>query len=162
MVTTIVNVCVANRQWATMPESNKINRDSVVANTRAWIAPTGAYFDGEPKAGFNVRLKMTYENFGKEAADDVVPFVFWSPGTFPVTIDAKQMPYIDTQTAPWPLHSDPVCKSDPSRYVNRRAVYVPTPRSHGRNPILFHLWVFCLSHEVISYGFNNPPKRGHG
>jgi hypothetical protein len=139
MATTIVNVCVANRQWATMAESNKINRDSVVANTRAWIAPTGAYFDGEPKAGFNVRLKMTYENLGKEAADDVVPFVFWSPGKFPVTIDAKQMPYIDTQTAPWPLHNDPVCNSDPSRYVNRGAVY-PSAKN-----------------DVISYGFNNPP-----
>lgn len=130
-------VIVGYWQWSAMSDSN-------VASTRAWLTPTGAYFDGEPKSGFNVRLKITYENIGKEAADDAVPLVFWSPGTFPVTIDAKQMAYIDLQTAPWPVLSDSVCRVDPSRYINRRAVY-PGAKN-----------------EFITYGFNDPPYLPEG
>jgi hypothetical protein len=120
------------------------NYSATIASTRAWVVPTGAYFDGQPKAGFNVRLKLTYENIGKEAASDFTPFVFWSPGTFPVKIDAKQMPYIDIQTAPWPIHSDIGCRVDPSNIINRRAVYPST------------------KNEFITYGFNDPPYLPQG
>ena len=72
-------VIVGDWQWSAMNVSN-------IASTRAWLAPTGAYFDGEPKAGFNVRIKITYENIGKEAADDAVPVAIWSPGTFPLRL----------------------------------------------------------------------------
>ena len=55
----------------------------------------------------------------------------------------KQMAYIDLQTAPWPVLSDSVCRVDPSRYINRRAVY-PGAKN-----------------EFITYGFNDPPySRG--
>jgi hypothetical protein len=117
------------------------NRSTAIASTRAWVVPTGAHFDGEPKAGFNVRIKVAYENVGKEAADDSVPLAFWSP-TSAVTIDAKQMPYIDVQTAPWPMHIG--CIIDPSQYINRRAVY---PGSKN---------------EFITYGFNDPPYLPQG
>jgi hypothetical protein len=83
-------------------------------------------------------LTVTYENIGKEAASDAVHVSGWSPGTFPVTIDAKQMPYIDFQTSPWPINN--LCNFDPSHFVNRRAVYPST------------------KNEFITYGFNQPPS----
>ncbi|MGO9629781.1 MAG: hypothetical protein ACLPXW_12385 [Xanthobacteraceae bacterium] len=129
---TTVSVCVASLQWSAMTESN-------IASTRAWISPTGARFDGEPKAGFNVRVKIAYENVGKEAASDVVYLSRWSPEVYKVTIDAKQMPYIDIQTNPWPVNE--LCDIDASIYLNRRTVY-PGAKN-----------------EFITYGFNNnvPP-----
>jgi hypothetical protein len=124
VVATIVNVCVASRQWGAMAESNRINRDAMIAGTRAWVVPTGAYFDGEPKAGFNQRIKVTYENVGKEAASDVISPMDWSGKTLSVVIDDKQMPYIDVQTASWPVNM--LCNVDPSYVINRRAVYPST------------------------------------
>lgn len=112
------------------------SRDGLRANTRAWVVPTGARFDGDPKAGFNSRFKVTYENVGKEAASDVI---VWANvgGISTVTVDAKKMPYIDVQTAPWPVNDS--CKFDPSRFANRRTVYPST------------------KNEQITYGFNDPP-----
>ena len=107
--------------WRTNDIASDGNKQ-LIAATRAWLVPTGAYFDGEPKAGFNQRIKVTYENSGREAAVDAVNILGWSGRTFPVTIDAKQMPYIDIQTASWPPNNA-LCNVDPSEIVNRRAVY---------------------------------------
>jgi hypothetical protein len=122
-------VIVGAWQWSSMDESN-------IANTRAWISPTGARFDGDPKAGSNVRVKIAYENVGKEAASDVVGFGEWSDKIYDVTIDDKQMPYIDIQTNPWPTDNK-WCRVDPSMISNRRTVY-PGAKN-----------------EIITYGFNN-------
>ena len=84
---------VSNRQWNAMVKSNEITRDSLVANTRAWVTPTGAYFDGEPKVGLNQRVKITYENVGREAASDVVITNAWGP-TFPVTIRGQSTLFV--------------------------------------------------------------------
>jgi hypothetical protein len=110
--------------------------NTMIASDRAWVVPTGAHFDGQPKVGLNQRLKVTYENVGKEAASDVVVLAVWGR-KFGVTIDGKQMPYIDFQTAPWPVNT--TCSADLSRIINRRAVYPGT------------------KNEFITYGFNDDP-----
>jgi hypothetical protein len=117
--------------------------NSLIASTRAWVVPTRAYFDGEPKAGYNQRLKIVYENPGKEAATDVVHSSAWSPKTFPVTIDLKDMPYIDIHNAPWPPGRT-FCDFDPSQITNRRTVYPST------------------QNEFITYGFPDPPYLPQG
>jgi hypothetical protein len=114
----------------------KIANDTFIAATRAWVIPTGAHFDGAPKVGFDQRFKVTFENVGKEAASDVI--IFANVGdVLPVKIDARKMPYIDVQTVRWPINN--ACRSDPSRYANRRAVYPST------------------KNEQITYGFTDPP-----
>lgn len=118
------------------------SHDGLISATRAWVVPTGAHFDGKPTVGFNQRIKVTYENVGKQAASDVVNSMDWSRKTSPVTIDAKQMPYIDIQTSPWPINNR--CSFDPSQVINRRAVYPST------------------KNEYIMHIFNDPPYLPQG
>ncbi len=61
-----------------------------------------------------------FENVGKEAAWDVSDDRHQGP-LFDVIIDAKQMPYIDVQTGPWPVNT--LCQRDPLQVGNRRTVY---------------------------------------
>lgn len=91
------------------------------AGIRAYIAVTGARFDGVPEAGANQRINILYENVGVQPADDVSHVWDWSGGAFDITPDAKGMPYVSLQTTKWPrLETCPVL---PEQFVNRRPVY---------------------------------------
>jgi hypothetical protein len=118
--------------------TNELARDSneqLISVTRSWIVPTGAKLDGKILLDHNQRVKITFENVGKEAAWDLAHFRGQGQ-LFDVIIDGKQMPYIDLQTAPWPIN--PFCGVNPSQVVNRRTVY---PSSKN---------------EDITYVFNSP------
>lgn len=55
--------------------TNDLASDSgkqLISATRAWVVPTGAKFDGKVTLGQNQRIKITFENVGKEAAWDVI------------------------------------------------------------------------------------------
>lgn len=107
----------------------------LIAATRAWIVPTGAKLDGKILLDHNQRVKILFENVGKEAAWDLAHFR--GPGPlFDVIIDGKQMPYVDVQTVPWP--NNPFCNLNPLQVTNRRTVY-PTSKN-----------------EDITYVFNSP------
>lgn len=112
-------------------------QQAFIASTRAWIVPLGVRFDGEPKAGLNVRLKIAYENIGKEPAINVIHIANWTGKTFPVTVDALGMPYIDTPNTHWPPHFS--CESFSNASKNTRAIYPGT------------------KYEDIRYIFNGPP-----
>jgi hypothetical protein len=94
--------------------TNDLARDSseqLISATRAWIVPTGAKLDGKILLDHNQRVKIAFENVGKEAAWDMAHFRGQGP-LFDVVIDARQMPYIDVQTTPWPVNT--LCNIDPS------------------------------------------------
>ena len=61
-----------------------------------------------------------FENVGKKAAWDVSDDRHQGP-LFDVITDEKQMPYIDVQTAKWPVNR--FCAGDPLKIGNRRTVY---------------------------------------
>jgi len=106
--------------WISEHTDQTLN-NTMVADIRAWVVPTGIYFDDMPKAEYNQRLRIAYENVGKEAATDVDNNWSWSGGIFEITIDAKQMPYIDVGNAPWPKADR--CNRNPSIVSNRRTAY---------------------------------------
>lgn len=106
------------------------------ASTRAYIAVTGARFDGAPKAGLNQRIMIQYENVGIQAADDV-SHVWQFSGPFEFEPDAKQMPYIWLQTTKWPPRVEGCIP--PEKFSNRRPVY---PKAKN---------------EAQVYIFNEPP-----
>jgi hypothetical protein len=79
--------------------TNDLARDGgaqLISATRAWIVPTSARLDGKILLDHNQRVKVTFENVGKEAAWDVAHFRGQGP-LFDVIIDGKQMPYVDVR-----------------------------------------------------------------
>jgi len=97
-----------------------LNQTTMIANTRAWVVPTGAKFDGKLILNSNMRVKISFENVGKEAAWDVVDNRGEGP-VFPVIIDGKGTPYTDVGTNPWPANT--LCAVQPTGIANRRTVY---------------------------------------
>jgi hypothetical protein len=91
------------------------------ASTRAYIAVTGARFDGLPEAGKNQRINVLYENVGIQPANDVSHIWDWSRDAFAVKPDAKEMPYISLETTSWPRLE--TCPLSPESVFNRRPVY---------------------------------------
>ena len=72
-VATIASVIVARYQWRAMKDSNKITRDSLIASSRAWIAPANAYFTSEVAKHVQIEWTVQYRNTGKSPALDVHP-----------------------------------------------------------------------------------------
>jgi hypothetical protein len=105
--------------WGTYDLASDSSKQLISA-TRAWIVPIGARLNGPILLDHNQRAEIIFENVGKEAAWDVSDVRRQGP-LFDVIIDAKQMPYIDVQTAPWPVNT--LCAGDPLQVVNRRTVY---------------------------------------
>ena len=110
-------------------DSNK----QLISATRAWIVPTGARLDGQILLDHNQRAEIMFENVGKEAAWDVSDNRRQGP-LFDVIIDAKRMPYIDVQTAPWPVNT--VCSYDPLQVVIRSETGSEHKDSSRKTPIV--------------------------
>lgn len=96
------------------------SNEELISATRAWVVPTGARLDGDVTLNKNLRIKILFENVGKEAAWDVVDRRAQGP-LFDVIIDANQMPYIDVNTNPWPINTS--CNVNPLQFSNRRTIY---------------------------------------
>jgi hypothetical protein len=71
------------------------------AGTRAWIVPTGARIDGAVELKTPLRIKVAFENIGKEVALDVI-HVWGKSAEFDVPLDAAGTPYIDPAKVNWP------------------------------------------------------------
>jgi hypothetical protein len=73
LAATVVNVCIANKQWSAMTESNKINRESFTSVQRAFIAisdveVTPLYTSGEIT---HWALRVNVENSGNTPTVDL-------------------------------------------------------------------------------------------
>lgn len=71
------------------------------SSTRAYVAVTGIEWFETPKAGTNQRLKINFENLGKEAASDFNLLAAVGPPFF-FKLDDKGMPFIHAGTTQWP------------------------------------------------------------
>src|ERR1019366_5740045 len=56
-----------------MIESNRLTRQSLVASSRAWIAPANAYFTSEISNTVPFSFEVQYRNTGRSPALDVHP-----------------------------------------------------------------------------------------
>ncbi len=121
VIATSVGVFVAALQWNELHATDKTLNDTLMANTRAWVAPQGAMFDGEITVGSNLRLKVLLQNVGKEPALNLVHFRAPAPIIFPIEYDAKQMPYIDFHNVPWPKNI--TCNFPIEKIRDGRTVY---------------------------------------
>jgi hypothetical protein len=66
---TVVNVCVANRQWSAMRVSNRINTDAMIAANRASIAPIRVELNGRVTQGQKIKYTLYYQNTGHSPAE---------------------------------------------------------------------------------------------
>jgi hypothetical protein len=100
---TIVAALVGFAQWRELHKTDKTVQESLVAGTRAWVVPTGAKVDGPLKAGTSVRIKILYENTGREPAQHMRHI--WAWNVIPVKTDAANVPYIGAEETPWPAQN---------------------------------------------------------
>lgn len=71
------------------------------ANTRAYIAVTGARFDEPPTANANHYLRVEFKNVGKTSAEDLVHVAAMAPRVFEFKPDGKGLPWINEATTNW-------------------------------------------------------------
>ena len=72
----IIGIAVAiiyGLQLDQMIESNKLTRDSLIANSRAWISPVNANITSEISKNAPLEFSITYTNSGRSPALDVHP-----------------------------------------------------------------------------------------
>ena len=94
------------------------------ADQRAWIAPTGAELDGALIEGSPIRLRILYENSGREPALDTVHRYGWT-GPQPIEIDGAGIPFIDIHKVEWPQINP--CQTQPlqNEVETGRPIYAP-------------------------------------
>lgn len=78
-VATVINVCIATRQWSAMNESNGINQRTLVAANRAWLTPTSFDILTPPEAADGPNFMVHYQNAGRFPALDTKNSMGWSP-----------------------------------------------------------------------------------
>jgi hypothetical protein len=93
-------------------DSNK----QLIASTRAWIVPTGAQFDGPITVGSDLRLKIIFENTGREPAQNFFD-AYGGNYEFTIPYDAKGMPFISYGNVPWPKNN--MCNLTPPKEGGR-------------------------------------------
>lgn len=84
---TIFNVCVANRQWGALRESNDINRKAYNAANRAFVISKGidAEFQFDSAVGRNLwSVAPKWENTGNSPTRDLHMYVNWCPRNSPL------------------------------------------------------------------------------
>jgi hypothetical protein len=69
----IVVAIIYGLQLSQMIESNRLTRDSLIANSRAWISPVNANITSEISKNAPLEFSITYTNSGRSPALDVHP-----------------------------------------------------------------------------------------
>lgn len=75
---------------------------------RAWVVPTGAKIDGPVEVGKVLRLKVLFENVGKEPAINMIHG--WTWRTINISPNAHGEPYLDRDNVAWPRLDADACK----------------------------------------------------
>jgi hypothetical protein len=75
-------------------------KETLEASSRAWVVPTGAKIDGPIRAGTSFRVKILFENSGKQPAQNT--FNAWAWNEIPIKTDMVGVPYIGVEETPWP------------------------------------------------------------
>lgn len=86
-------VAISYFQWRILDKTESTLRDTDFNNTRAWIVPAGVEINSDITVNSNLRLKILYQNSGKEPAKNMIHFRDWYP--IKVTIDDVDEPYVD-------------------------------------------------------------------
>jgi hypothetical protein len=100
-------------QWQTLEKTDHTLQQTMIASGRAWIAVTGARVDDDFQEGSTLRVRLSFENTGKEVAQMLSAGWNWI-GPFPVIRDAKGTRYIPIDTVPKP--TDNYCAIDVSGF----------------------------------------------
>lgn len=67
-VFTVILAYVSYGQWQAMEYSNQINRDAMIASTRAWLTPSSVTLTSPIQAGVPLSINVSFGNIGKEPA----------------------------------------------------------------------------------------------
>jgi hypothetical protein len=130
-VAALASVCYVSRQLKEMTLAR-------IADERARIAPTGATLDDTIRVGKELRVRISFENTGKEPARNVLHAFNWEP--FDIPKDSEHEPVVDLEKVPWPLNN--LCEA-----------YQPDPFGRPIYP--------SAKYSDIKYAYTTPdPERG--